>query len=112
MNPLAGGTGLETVADILRENRDRALDAVAKRAAAVAPGLVIDTDPLSGPVAQAVTDSDSGALMLVVGSRGSGAFAAMILGSVSRYAATHAPCPVAVIRDEGTSPDINVTAAR
>jgi nucleotide-binding universal stress UspA family protein len=100
MRTRAGGTDLDTVADILRENRDRALDAAAKRAAAVVPGLVIDTDPLSGPVAQAVTDSGSGALMLVVGSRGSGGFAAMILGSVSRYAATHASCPVAVIRDE------------
>jgi len=104
MSPIAGGTGLETVADILRENRDRALNAAAKRAAAATPGLVIDTDPLSGPVAQAVADSGSGALMLVVGSRGSGAFAAMILGSVSRYAATHASCAVAVIRDETMMP--------
>ncbi|HUN34192.1 MAG TPA: universal stress protein [Trebonia sp.] len=104
MSPAAGGTGLETVADILRENRDRALNAAARCAAAATHGLVIDTDPLSGPVAQAVADSGSGALMLVVGSRGSGAFAAMILGSVSRYAATHASCPVAIIRDEAMMP--------
>ena len=38
--------------------------------------------------------------MLVVGSRGIGAFTAMVLGSVSRYAATHASCPVVVVRDE------------
>jgi nucleotide-binding universal stress UspA family protein len=100
MHGPAEAAGLATVADILREDRDRALAAAAKRAAAVSPRVVVDTDPLSGPVAQAVTDSGAGALMLVVGSRGSGAFAAMILGSVSRYAATHASCPVAVIRDE------------
>jgi len=99
-----GGPGPATVTDILIQNRDRALDAGVKRAAAIAPRLVVDADPLSGPVAQAVADSGSGALMLVVGSRGSGAFAAMILGSVSRYAATHASCPVAVIRDETTPP--------
>lgn len=100
MHKATGTAGLATVADILVANRDHALSAAVKRAAAAFPRLVIDADPLSGPVAQAVTDAGSGALMLVVGSRGSGAFAAMILGSVSRYAATHASCPVAVIRDE------------
>jgi nucleotide-binding universal stress UspA family protein len=96
--------GLGAVADVLRGNRDHALVAAANRVTAAYPQLAIDTDPLSGPVARAVTDSGSGALMLVVGSRGSGAFAAMILGSVSRYAATHASCPVAVIRDEPAVP--------
>ena len=38
--------------------------------------------------------------MLVLGSRGVGAFTALVLGSVSRYAASHASCPVVVIRDE------------
>jgi nucleotide-binding universal stress UspA family protein len=99
-----GAVGLATMADRLRQDRDHALATAVRRAASVSPQLVIDADPLTGPVAQAVTDSGSGALMLVVSSRGSGAFAAMVLGSVSRYAATHAPCPVAVIRDEPAVP--------
>lgn len=92
-----------TVADILRRNRDHALGTGASRAAEAAPGLLIDTDDLTGPPAQAIADSGSGALMLVVGSRGVGGFTAMLLGSVSRYAASNAPCPVVVVRDEPPS---------
>jgi nucleotide-binding universal stress UspA family protein len=87
------------VADFIRSERDLALHAAASRAARTAPGLVIVTDPLNGPSAQAVAGSGSGASMLVVGSRGGGAFTALTLGSVSRYAAAHAACPVVVVRD-------------
>jgi nucleotide-binding universal stress UspA family protein len=90
----------EDVTDVLIENRDRALAAAAARAAQTAPGLLIDTDELTGAPAEAVTESGAGALMLVVGSRGRGAFTAMVLGSVSRYVANHASCPVVVLRDE------------
>jgi nucleotide-binding universal stress UspA family protein len=100
---MAGSQGrseYQTVSDVIRKDSDTALAAAAARAAKVAPDLLIDTDHLQGPPAEAVTASGSGALMLVVGSRGIGAFAAMILGSVSRYAATHASCPVVVVREE------------
>jgi Universal stress protein family len=66
----------------------------------MAPSLLIDTDPAEGPAERAVTGSGSGAVMLVVGFRGTGAFAAMVLGPVARYAADHAACPVAVVRDQ------------
>jgi len=90
----------DTVADNIRTHRDQALAAGTERAAKAAPGLLVDADRLDGPPAHAVTEAGSGALMLVVGSRGVGAFAAMILGSVSRYAATHAACPVVEVREE------------
>ncbi len=90
----------ETVSNVIRDDSDHALTAATARAAKVAPDLLIDADHLAGGPAEAVTESGSGALMLVVGSRGVGAFAAMILGSVSRYAATHAASPVVVVREE------------
>jgi nucleotide-binding universal stress UspA family protein len=93
-----------TVATVLRRSRDEALEAAAGAAATVAPGLVIDTDDLNGPPAEAIVASGSGALMLVLGSKGLGAFAALVLGSVSRYAAAHAPCPAVVVRDAPSSP--------
>jgi nucleotide-binding universal stress UspA family protein len=101
-------TGPDTVSGVLRRNRDEALEIAAARADAAAPGLVIDTDVLGGPPALAVADSGSGALMLVVGSRGAGAFTALIFGSVSRYVSAHAPCPVVVVRDAPPSAQQNV----
>ena len=99
----AGPGEYDDVADVLVKDRDRALAAAAERAAKMAPGLLIDTDQLTGPPAQAVTESGAGALMLVVGSRGRGAFTAMLLGSVSRYVASHASGPVVVVRDATTA---------
>jgi nucleotide-binding universal stress UspA family protein len=90
----------DAVLDFVRDYRDRALAAAANRAAEIAPGLLIDTDPVEGPPAPTVTGSGPGALMLVTGSHGIGAFTAMVLGSVARYAADHARCPVVVVRGE------------
>jgi nucleotide-binding universal stress UspA family protein len=78
----------------------RALSAAVTRAEEVSSRLPVDTGLLTGPPALAVTDSGSGALMLVVGARGTGGFGALLLGSVSRYAAMHASCPVIVVREE------------
>jgi nucleotide-binding universal stress UspA family protein len=94
----------ERVTDVLLDERDQALAAAAERAAKAAHGVLIDTDQLTGTVDEAVTETGSGALMLVLGSRGRGAFTALLLGSVSRYVASHASCPVVVIRDEAPTP--------
>ena len=90
----------EAITNALRGISARALDAAITRCEEVAPGLPTMTGLLSGPPALAVAESGSGASMLVVGARGAGGFAAMVLGSVSRYAATRAPCPVVVVREE------------
>jgi nucleotide-binding universal stress UspA family protein len=95
--------GVATVADTVVSNRDRALATATQRATAIAPDILVDADGLSASPAQAITEAGSGASMLVVGSRGMGTFTALILGSVSRYAAAHAACPVVVVREQTTA---------
>ena len=88
------------VADELRSFAEQALAAAVLKAEEIAPGLLIDTDMLTGAPAEAIAASGSGAQLLVVGDRGMSGFAALILGSVSRYVAAHAPCPAIVVRTD------------
>jgi nucleotide-binding universal stress UspA family protein len=55
---------------------------------------------LEGHPAPLLVEASEGADLLVVGSRGHGEFAGMLLGSVSEHCVTNARCPVLVFRDE------------
>ncbi|MER6197787.1 universal stress protein [Streptomyces sp. NPDC001586] len=54
-------------------------------------------EALEGSVPEALRVIGAGALMLVMGSRGRGGFASLLLGSSSRAVASSAPCPVVVV---------------
>lgn len=53
-----------------------------------------------GHPAHILITTSSEADLLVVGSRGHGGFAGMLIGSVSAYVIAHAACPVVVIRHQ------------
>ena len=63
-------------------------------------GVDVTTRAVQGPPAPALIEASEDAALLVVGSRGHGEFVGMLLGSVSEHCATHAHCPVVVVRNQ------------
>ena len=57
----------------------------------------VTTRVMEGPAAQVLLDAGKGAELMVLGSRGHGAFSGMLLGSVSQHCVQHATCPTVVI---------------
>lgn len=58
----------------------------------------IETVAVEGPPVETLLAAARDAELLVVGSRGHNGFGELVLGSVGRQCAQHAPCPVVVIR--------------
>lgn len=69
-------------------------------------GLVV----VQGNAAELLVERSKGANLLIVGSRGHGGFAGVLLGSVSSVCAEHALCPVLVVHGQGD--DVTGPSAR
>lgn len=107
VNTLIGAVGFAVSQEVAVADQaaaSAAVDAAANRAARSYPDLQIDAEIRPGSPAQILLGCASEASMLVVGSRGAGGFAAMMLGSVSRCIATSSTCAAVVVTGE-TSPE-------
>ena len=80
-----------------------ALDNIVEEVLGQVPRVPVSTVIVEGPAATDLLEEASDADLLVVGNRGHGALVGMLLGSVSEYCVTHAPCPVVVVRPTKTA---------
>jgi len=86
-----------TVFDDLRKDAEVRLDAACAAAGAALDDLEVERKVVEGSAAQVLVEAAAGAELLVVGSRGRGGFAELLLGSVSAQCAHHSPCPVLIV---------------
>jgi nucleotide-binding universal stress UspA family protein len=62
------------------------------------PPVLVRPHVKQGRPAKTLIEDSENADLLVVGKRGHGGFAGLVLGSVSQHVAAYAKCPVAVVR--------------
>lgn len=84
--------------DDLRRNADQVLERALEEAGTAGAEVEIERAAPEGPAAQMLVEAAGNAELLVVGSRGHGGFAGLLLGSVSQQCAHHAPCPIVIVR--------------
>jgi nucleotide-binding universal stress UspA family protein len=85
----------------LAQSAERDADEALARAVAQLgpdPGIHIETAAIHGHPARVLVEQAEGATLLVVGTRGHGGLASLVLGSVSQAIAHHCPAPLAIVR--------------
>lgn len=82
------------------------LERAVREALGTEPRVPVTKVVVQGHPAPVLVEQSEGAELLVVGSHGRGAFAGMLLGSVSAHCVQHAQCPVVVVRHPATDPAV------
>lgn len=90
--------GEAAVVDLARQSGERVIADGLRHAKSVMGSREVRPLLIGGPATAVLCEHSHDACMVVVGSRGRGGIAGMLLGSVSWQLAAHAHCPVVVVR--------------
>ncbi len=98
--PGASGSGSVPLGDVPDpdEAAGEELVAIIKEELGEDPPVVALPRVKHGRPAEVLIEESAAANLLVVGTRGHGGFAGLVLGSVSQHVAAYAQCPVTVVR--------------
>jgi nucleotide-binding universal stress UspA family protein len=85
--------------EVVADAREAAREATTKAAAQLGEAVPSTTtvQAVVGLPAEVIVEASPGADLLVVGSRGTGGFSRLMMGSVSSQVAHHAHCPVVIV---------------
>lgn len=83
--------------ETVRDEAEAVAKAAAERAVELEPSVYCEHAAIEGHPAEVLTSESRNASLVVVGSRGHGGFASLLLGSISHQVAQHAHCAVAIV---------------
>ncbi len=110
--PVYGGDGgvevLYSSADIdaARAHHESLVAEQVEPARAGHPGLAVETRVHTGPATAVLLEEAQTADLVVLGSRGAGSLAALMLGSVAHAVSHRSPCPVVLVSGKAGHPDV------
>ena len=83
--------------DAAQQDAEARVKEAADRAAELEPSVYCEHEAIQGHPAEVLTNESRDASLVVVGSRGRGEFASLLLGSICHQVAQHARCAVVIV---------------
>jgi nucleotide-binding universal stress UspA family protein len=97
--PAVYGGGFAFTLDAFRDGAETVVHEAVAAAKELQSTIECEGKAVQGQPAELLLQEARGADLLVVGNRGHGGFASLLLGSVSHQVVQHATCPVTVVRE-------------